>query len=243
MDSDVHLRHLADDIEAVASAVETGPADAPIAGCPGWNLVDLGQHLGFIHRWARHAVLTGTPLREELPDPAPSEPSALAAWLRSGGDDLLAALRAIDPDAPTWHPFPVPRVAAVWPRRQAQEASVHRWDAQHAIGMDATIDADHAADGIDEYFGVMLRRLVQRARLVVPPSVFAAECTDTGDRWVVHGVDEDIEPATGLEPQATVRGPAQWVLLRLWGRPVPSGSAVVVGDPVVAAAWLALGGV
>ena len=41
---------------------------------------------------------------------------------------------------------------------------------------------------------------------------------------------------------AALRGPAESLLLRLWGRAVPDGSVDLVGDPDAASAWLALGG-
>lgn len=244
MDTSRLLDHLTADIATVGDVARTGDPAAPVAGCPGWTLTDLVVHLGSIHRWARHAVLYAERPTPEAAaaDPAPEGRDALADWFLAGGDRLLAALRSVPPDAPTWHPFPVPRVAGLWPRRQAQEASVHRWDAEHAVGRAATIDADVATDGIDEYFTVMLRRLVTREGLAVPATALGVRCTDTGARWVVRGVDGDVAP-TADDPDALVEGEAAWVLQRLWGRPVPEGSVVVSGDSAAAAAWLALGGV
>ena len=40
----------------------------------------------------------------------------------------------IDLDGPTWHPFGAAKLGRVWPRRQAQEISIHRWDAEQATG-------------------------------------------------------------------------------------------------------------
>lgn len=240
-----HLALLATDAEAFAVAVETGPADAPIAGCPGWRLPELGAHLGGVHRWARAAIITGAvPQLDPAADPAPSELGQLAVWLREGAERLLATLHDLDPQQPTWHPFPVePKVAGLWRRRQAQEASVHRWDAQRAVGQSPSIDAEFAADGIDEYWTVMLPRLITREHLVVPSTTFAAETTDTGQRWVVHGGSGRVEiAAPGVEPAACIRGDAQHVLLSLWGRPVPANAVSTSGDPAVADSWLALGG-
>ncbi len=238
-----HLALLRADLDDFATAIEFGPPDAPIAGCPGWTLTDLGVHLGGVHRWVLGALAAGAP---PTPDPADAAPSTghadLAAWLRNGSDRLLAALSALDPAAPTWHPFPVePKVAGLWPRRQAQEASVHRWDAQRAIGMAPTIDAAFAADGIDEYWTIMLPRMLSREHLFTPSTRIAVQTVDTGHRWVVDGASGVPVVVQG---DATVRGElhgtAESVLLRLWGR--PADGVEVHGDADVVAEWLALGG-
>jgi uncharacterized protein (TIGR03083 family) len=177
-------------------------------------------------------------------DPAPADPVGLADWVRAGAARMVAMLRAADPDSPTWHPFPVePKVAGLWPRRQAQEASVHRWDAERAAGGWPSIGAAMAADGVDEYWAYMLARMVSREGITVPSSVVAVVTTDTGGRWVTDGRGGAVAAAaTGVAPQAELRGTAEAVLLRLWGRPVADGSVTVSGDPAVAGAWLALGG-
>ena len=240
-----HLTLLADDIEAFASAVAAGPPDAPIGGCPGWTLLDLGEHLGAVHRWAHAAIVTSAmPQLDPASDPAPREPQALGEWVRTGGARLLGALHALDPEQPTWHPFPVePKLAGLWRRRQAQEASIHRWDAERAIGLTPTIDPVFADDGIDEYWGVMLPRLVIRQQLAVPSSVFGVATTDTRGSWVVDGTTGGVVVRLdGAEPAAVLRGTANDVLLALWGRPVPHGALAVEGDQSVSDAWLALGG-
>ena len=238
-----HLSHLATNAAALADAVAIGAADAPIAGCPGWTLSQLAVHVGGVHRWARVAAATGAPpLIDPADDPAPTTMTGLAAWLRSGAEQLSATLLLLDPAAPTWHPFPVePKVAGLWPRRQAHETAVHRIDAELAIGRTATLDAEFAADGVDEYWNVMLPRMLTRERRTPPNSRIAVELSDTGRRWVVSGADRVVSVVTG-DAAAVVRGSSLVVLLRLWGRVVPDGSLAVDGDAAVATEWLALGG-
>jgi uncharacterized protein (TIGR03083 family) len=240
-----HLTLLAADIDAFADAMATGPLDAPVAGCPGWTVAALGAHLGGVHRWARAALVTAdVPRIDAAADPAPTQGAALGEWIRTGGAALIATLHDTPPDAPTWHPFPVsPKVAGLWRRRQAQEASVHRWDAQHAIGVDATIGAALADDGVDEYWRVMLPRLVSREGQAVPTNPFAVSLTDTGTRLVLDGHDGTVRLLPhDAHADAEVRGDAASVLLRLWGRPVPVDALTVEGDQGVADAWLRLGG-
>ena len=240
-----YLSLLAADVEAFALALEAGSPDAEIAGCPGWTLPALGTHLGVVHRWARAAIVTGgAPQLDPASDPAPTDLVGIAGWVRDGGARLISTLTETDPSQPTWHPFPVePKVAGLWRRRQAQEASVHRWDAQRAVGLSPTIDTEFAADGIDEYWTVTLPRMLSRERRTPPASVFATSTTDTGGRWVVDGASGQVLPAgPDVNPHAELRGSALDLLLRLWGRPVDGGALEVVGDAEVCADWLALGG-
>jgi len=240
-----HLLLLTNDIEAFAAAVVAGPPDAPIAGCAGWTLLDLGEHLGGVHRWAHAAIVTSAmPQLDPASDPAPRESQALGAWVRDGGARLLDALRALDPDQPTWHPFPVePKLAGLWGRRQAQEASVHRWDAEQAIGLEPIIEAAFAHDGIDEYWNVMLPRRLGRERFTLPMSAFGVATSDTDGRWVVDGSTGSVVLGhEDVEPTATLQGSASDVLLALWGRPIADGALTLAGDPSVSNAWLRMGG-
>ena len=239
-----YLSLLAADIEAFAVALETGSPWAEVAGCPGWKLPDLGVHLGGVQRWARAAIVTGSVSHlDPADDPAPGDLAGIAGWIRDGGARLVTTLGEIDPLQPTWHPFPVePKLAGLWMRRQAQEASMHRWDAERAAGFSPTIETEFAADGIDEYWTVMLPRVTSRQRLKVPASVFATSTSDTNHRWIVDGTSGALlAAATTVEPQAELRGSALDVLLRIWGRP-DDGSLDVTGDQAVAGEWLALGG-
>lgn len=238
-----YLDHLETDIAAFASAVEAGPLGAPVPWCGDWQVADLAVHLGSVHRWAAGAARHGTPAgasAEEDADPAPADPSELGSWLRAGGQRLLAVLGALDPEAPTWHPFPVAKVGAVWPRRQAQETSVHRWDAERAIGLTPTIDRALAADGIDEYFAVALPRLMRREGVQPPVAPLLVETTDTGGRWLVGRRDDTIALLDEAEPASRISGTAEHVLLALWRRPVPEGTIAQTGSSID---WLDLGGI
>jgi uncharacterized protein (TIGR03083 family) len=243
-----HLAHLRAAADAFAAVLDEGPLDAPVAGCPGWDVRRLGVHLGIVHRWAAAAARTAEPPRSEDYDHEPGDDVDLAQWYRAAAGDLLVVLAGLDPDAPTWHPFPVALRASLWPRRQAHETTVHRWDAQQAVatstGRDPDpIDAVLAADGIDEYFGVMLPRLLVRRSPTLPVGTLGVHCTDAPGGWLVAGIDGRVE-IVGDDPagaDALVTGPASDVLLRLWGR--PAGPIRRDGDPAVADAWLALGAV
>ena len=193
---------------------------------------DLAHHLGGIHRWARRAAATGQrPDDDELERP-PSD-DELADWIDDGVSALADTLGGLDPAAATWHPFPTERVAAVWPRRQAHETAVHRWDAESVTGEHTPIDADLAADGIAEYFELIVPRLVARDGIDPPDGPMIIELTDLG--LVLRASTARVRL---IEPPDTVdvAAPAETVLLALWGRvdgPEPSP---------LARAWLTLGG-
>ena len=238
-----HLAQLRLDLDRFVDAVEYGPADAPIAGCPGWNLRRLGLHLAGVHRWVLAALELGVaPTPEQLPSDPDGDMAFIAGYVREGGDALLDALAALDADAPTWHPFPVePKVAGLWRRRQGQEALVHRWDADHAIGRPSVIEAPFAHDGIDEYWTVMLPRMLIREGRSTPRTRIGVVSLDTGGRWCVDGssgfplllpADADVD--------VCVESTAETMLLRLWGR--PCGEVLIEGERAVADEWLALGG-
>jgi uncharacterized protein (TIGR03083 family) len=239
-----YLGQITHDVSVIADVLRQGPRSAPIAGCPGWTVSDLCEHLGGVHRWVIGAITTGGPPSiDPASDPAPPDDLARAHWLVDGAARMTHLLAAARPDAPTWHPFPVePKVASLWPRRQAHEALVHRWDAEFAVGRAAAIDTAWAVDGIDEYWNVMLPRLIIREHLAVPASAITVRATDADGVWHVDGSTGSVRLTDETPNAVTITGGAQALLLRLWGRPVDDEAVVVQGDASVARAWFALGG-
>lgn len=242
---DWYVDHLLADTERCATVLETIALDVPIAACPGWDVLRLAEHLGQIHRWAGFCVSNGRPPDDDEAKALESfEPDRAADWLREGAADLASTLRGIDPGAPTWHPFPVERLAAVWPRRQAHETAVHRWDVERAAGLDATIDPELAADGIDEYFELAIPRLVARTGITLPAGSLHVHCTDVAGEWLIWADDDGYQLVRAHQKgDAALRGPASPILLRLWGRDDErSAELSPVGDEVVLDAWLSIAG-
>ena len=242
-DRDWYLAHLGADVGLFAGAVRRGPLEAPVGGCPGWDVRQLTAHMGVIHRWARHCAANGAPpeSRDQYrPDPE-LDADALADWLLSGAAALVGVLRTIDLEGPTWHPFVVAKLGRVWPRRQAQETSVHRWDAEHATGATTPIDPAMASDGIDEYLDLMMRRNVTRESVTLPVGSLHLHCTDTNGEWLMS-LDDGFELVRAhAKGAAALRGPAEALLLRLWNRDTDRADELSpVGDESVLDAWLAL---
>jgi uncharacterized protein (TIGR03083 family) len=242
--TDWYLDHLRDDVERFAEVLGGGDLDAPVAACAGWDVGRLAEHLGQIHRWARFCAIHARPPGDDDPRPEPFDRSRAAGWFREGAAELIATLRDLDPDAPTWHPFPVDRVARVWPRRQAHETSVHRWDAERAVGDPAPIDPELASDGIDEYFELAVPRLVAREGLTLPTGSLHVHCTDVAGEWLVWSDGTGYHLVRAHQKgDAALRGPAEAILLRLWGRKSTRATELSpVGDEDVLAAWLAIAG-
>lgn len=183
LDPASHLAHVRDGADRLAATIEDAPMDAPVHACPGWDLGALVRHVGTVHRWAALCIReVRAPTSEELGSLPPLHDAEPAGWYRTCAADLVAALAGIDPAAPTWHPFPVPQLGAFWPRRQAHEIAVHRWDAGHAIGSPPALDPLLAADGIAEYLEVILPRLVTRGR-ELPAGRVVLRCDDTDAAW------------------------------------------------------------
>lgn len=226
-----------------SDALRRGPLDAPVTSCPGWSLADLARHLGFVHRWARIAALTA-----EVPDQAsiegpPGDDASLADWIDAGAAALSPVLAGLDLAGPTWHPFPVAKVAAVWPRRQAHETQVHAWDAEHAIGATSPLEPDIAADGIAEYFELIVPRVAQKNERALPSGRLVVDCIDADVRLVISAADDAISvEATTVDDGARgpgLSGTAEGILLSLWGRGAPL--VAPVGHPEVSD-WLSYGG-
>ncbi len=246
LDPQRYVDHIDTDLARFAEAVRTGPLDAPVAACPGWDLRQLTGHVGHIHRWARLCLLTGeNPQVAAFVQPgAEATGDELAEWFVKGGQRLLATLRDIDPAAPTWHPFLVARVAGVWPRRQAHELALHRWDAEQAVGTPAPLDAELASDGIDEFFEVTHPRTMTRERATPPAGSLHIHCTDVAGEWLAWYEPDGTYRFTRehAKGDAALRGPAAEVLLALYHRDHDAAALSPVGDPAVVAAWLGVPG-
>ncbi|MFF4800714.1 maleylpyruvate isomerase family mycothiol-dependent enzyme [Streptomyces sp. NPDC001351] len=221
----------------LAAAAEEAGTDAKVPTCPEWQVKDLLQHIGMVHRWAAAFVAEGHtsyhPVRG-LPD---LDGDALPAWFREGHRYLVDTLASAAPDVQCWHFLPAPSPLAFWARRQAHETTVHRIDAESARGgAPSGIDPGFAADGIEE----LLRGFHGRPKSKVrsdEPRVLRVRATDAeGAVWTVRLSQEPpvaVREAAG-DADCEVAGPAAQLYLALWNRlPFPA----VSGDSAVAALW------
>jgi uncharacterized protein (TIGR03083 family) len=154
---DQNLVWIADESEAFAATITPDALDARVPGCPEWALRDLVGHLGRVQRFWARTVRVGADVEPEEFDetsPGPSDPAELAAWMHASTTELLDALRAMPPETPAWTWWQGTRTVGAIARHQVQEAAVHRWDAQSAIGTPQSILAEVADDGVAEFLTV-----------------------------------------------------------------------------------------
>lgn len=252
-----------------AGLVDTGDLEVPVPSCPDWTFADLVAHLGEVHQWATHAIVTGNPNAQ--PIPAPSERTALVEWYRDAAVALLSALRTTDPLAPAWAFGPKPRTASFWFRRQAHETTIHLWDAatsqsakmtskgggstSQATPMTSqssiqTFDNALALDGIDEVASMFFPRQVRLGRIPRLERTLALEPTgsvelgETGgsSRWVLAGDGTGPASTPDAGAEATIAGPAEQLLLMLWGRTgLDDVRLMISGDETAARAVLNAG--
>jgi uncharacterized protein (TIGR03083 family) len=203
MDMDVLLARLARELDSFAACL-TGELSAPVAHCGDWTLHALADHVGRGNEWSTVAV---TEQRGDYQPPAaPSDPADLAAWFGRGSAGLLEAL-AREPSQPAWTIWP-PQTVGFWRRRRCLETLVHRWDAEHALGIKSLIDPALAEEGVAEVLDTMAPRQIKLGRTAGPSDAVRLRATDTGGSWV-------LGPGT---PVATVSASAENLLLMLWRR-------------------------
>jgi hypothetical protein len=171
--------------------------------------------------------------------------SAAEAWFDEGLSRVVAALADTDPDTVVWNFVDgSPAPAAFWSRRMAQETSVHRVDAELA-GLAARLgpapgplDAELAADGIEECARMVDARLRARARAGLSGALGLA-ATDGPWAWTFDLAPDRLSLRPGLAgADDVVRAPVSTLRLWLVHRPDPARPDPVIDGPgSVAAAW------
>ena len=219
----------------------TARPDAAVTACPGWTTTELAVHTASVHRRVAHwcHIRAAEPVR--WPDHEPDDPAAPWVWCAEALDLVLAALRDIGPAEPVWS-WTDRRNGGFYHRRMLHETVVHRWDAEAATGTPAHIEPSIAADGIDEITEVGMRYRSGGEPVDYPVAHLLLVQNDGPGRWLLRSVDGTLlvgrNGDAGSRADATIEGPAEDLLLHLWGR--PTGPVSITGDPDVAAAWARL---
>ncbi|MFF3393972.1 maleylpyruvate isomerase family mycothiol-dependent enzyme [Streptomyces sp. NPDC002669] len=237
-----HIRSLSAEGELLADAAQRAGTGAPVPTCPDWRVRDLLRHTGMVHRWATAFVAEGhTSYHPDGGEPD-LDGAELLDWFREGHGLLVDALEAAPAELECWTFLPAPSPLAFWARRQAHETTIHRVDAESALGgRPSPVGAAHAEDGIDELLLKMHSRPKSRVRTDTPYSL-RVRATDTGAAWTVRLSAEP--PRTGRTDGASpeepvdceVSAPAEDLYLTLWNR-LPFTAVTVTGDPEPARIW------
>jgi uncharacterized protein (TIGR03083 family) len=245
----------------LATLVADGDLSRVIPACPDWNLRQLATHVGRAQRWAAEIVTTRSaefiPFRSVPDGRFPDDPAQHAAWVTAGGRRVIDAVRSAG-EARVWA-FDGTGPAGFWARRMTHETGVHAADAEAAFGRQPEIAPDLAADGIDEWLGLLASRRYQPAEPPGPPlaegQVLHVHATGTGpdgtrsEGTVSEGTGEWLVSVTGSgiavraghgRADVALAGPASRVLLVLLRRLPPDDPAVQVhGDAGLLGQWLA----
>lgn len=231
-------------IESAASRLADAAAraglDAPVPTCPGWNVRDLVQHQGGVHRWATSIV--GTPRTEgwdaDLIDVVGAWPDDedLIGWLVGGATELAATLRAAPADLRCFTFLAADTPVAMWARRQAHETTIHRIDAEGAAGTATPVPASLASDGVDE----LLTCFITRRPTPSPTGeivTMAFHAVDTADHWHLTIGGGPIDTRRADQPaDVRIAGTAGALYRFVWNRASPE-HVDIVGDASLVDWW------
>jgi uncharacterized protein (TIGR03083 family) len=224
-----------------------GDLDREVPTCPGWAFRQLAIHVGRGHRWAAQIAATRAtapvPMREVADGKLPEDPARHASWLNAGADQVIEAVGAANGDL-VWTMTGM-RPAAFWLRRRAHEAAVHLADAQLAAGRDVDLLPDLAADGVDEWLGLIAAGTSGPAsELRGDGQSLHFHATDPGlsgtGEWLITHTPSGITVQHGHgKADVAVRGPAADLLLVLTRRLPPSAPGVgIFGEQALLTHWL-----
>lgn len=168
---------------------------------PGWTLSDLASHTASIH--GRTTLICRELPEERISAPRLPEGKDPVDWYEETLEDMLGALREMDPETRVWGFVPEPTLG-FWENRMVIETGVHRWDAEQGTERDEKLTDLVARRGLDE-FGVMW--------LPMLGEVTTLECvaSDFDESWIYGEAD----------PVNTVEGTASDLYLRLVSRRSP----------------------
>lgn len=217
-------------VGALGRTVDTALA---VPSCPGWSVGDLLEHLGGVHAWSRSVIAGGNPK-----DPKPLIEGDPIQWYAAQAAEMLAAMRAADPQQMAWSFRADERTAGFWFRRQAHETEMHLLD----LALAADSGTDHlpalAADAVTETFDVMLPRMNRGAPIPITAPILLS-ATDTGEQWLLRPSDLPatvdytfVDSADAAQAAVRAAAPASALITGLWRR-TPYAEWQIDGDRAV----------
>jgi len=226
-----------------------GDLDRPVPACPGWTFKQLATHVGRGHRWAAQIVATraSAPVStRDVPNGRmPDDPAQHQAWLAESAELVAEAVTAAG-DEPVWT-FTGPRPARWWARRRAHEGAVHLADAQLAAGRDVDLAPGFAADGVDEWLGLVVASTghpEQARELGGDGQTLHLHATDPGldgtGEWLITRTPSGVTVEPGhAKADVAVRAPAVRLLLLLTRRiPASAPGVEIFGEQALLTHWL-----
>jgi uncharacterized protein (TIGR03083 family) len=233
------LEIIAAESRRLSDVVASLDLQARVPSTPEWKVRDLAHHIGEVQwYWGENVRAQNPDERSGASLTAFPKDADLLAWMGWCTYSLLGALREVGPDAPCWAWWPEPHTAGAVGRHQAQEASVHRWDAEGVIGASQPLHEGLAEDGVPEFIEIMVGE-----DLASLPGTVTLTAIDTGASWRVAGTvaggSGGAETGRSAGRVSELKASASDLVLMLYRRlPVPD--AAIVGDPILVAALLSL---
>lgn len=213
--------------------VAVGRLDRPVPTCGNWDVAQLVAHTARVFAFVEATRAAGS-VDAPVQVPGPEADHGVIDALRTAGDGVAAGLRAAEASDPVWS-WTDDRTVGFWRRRLAYETTIHRVDAELAVGLDpAPVDPDLAADGVDEW---MTTYALPDGRGPEPAIDRGASvhlhCTDTDGEWMLRWDDGEVSMTREHgKGDVAARGPAWGLLLACYGRidPATDEAIEVFGD-------------
>ena len=225
------------DGHTMVEAARRAGLDTKVPGCPDWTVGDLVRHTASVFEHKIEVIRTG-----KRPEEWTNESSDRLDWLADAHARMFAALVSRPAEHELWTWYPPRQDVRFWIRRMAQEVLVHRIDAEQAAGIGPDIDAELAADGVDEALECFIVfDLEGEAEVAGNGERIRIVSTDTSHTWSLELLPKSIGFSRSAAESAdvTVTAPAADLLLWIWGRGSLQ-SAAVTGDAALAARLIAL---
>lgn len=238
-----YVARASEEIVGFAGLVANADLDAPVPSCPEWDLGKLTRHAGSVHRWVAHIITTGAHERigpRDVDLGLPEARTGLPAWLAAGAAPLRAAL-ATDPATTVWT-WADGGTVGWWARRMLHETTVHRADAQLALGLEPEIDHAVAADGVEEFLANLPAFALDNIKGLGAGDSLHFHATDGPGEWTVHLTGDGFTwAAEHGKATVAIRGPLADLLLLLYGRrrAHDTDRFETFGDLAVADRWFA----
>ncbi|WP_426246246.1 maleylpyruvate isomerase family mycothiol-dependent enzyme [Nocardioides sp. LHG3406-4] len=255
LEFDAYLDHIRRDSARFGEVLATCDPAASVPACPEWDAADLLWHLTGV-QWFWSRIVQGAADPEAVQER--ERPAAYADLLDLYAEcsaALIDALALADPAGPAWTWSQEQTVGFIF-RRQAHEALIHRLDAEQTAGDVTDLDAQLAADGVQETLDVMFGGTPAWGTFTPGEQVLRVDCIDTDDHvWVRLGVFAGTDPGSGTtyadeadisviddpggEPDCLISGPAAALDAWLWRR-AGDDEIDVTGDRTVYDAFRAI---
>lgn len=234
LDPSTYLSHIGTESRRFRDALAECEPTAPVPSCPEWAADDLLWHLTEVQAFWAHIIEHRPTGPDDYQEPdRPSDRAALLGAFDVASASLLVALEEANAEEPAWSWDEDQTVGFAF-RRQAQEALIHRVDAEQTARIASSLDSELAADGVDEVLSIFYGGCPPWATSSVTPYVVEVVMTDIHQSiFVKPGQFSGTSPNSGLvyesegmievvsssaRADAKVSGTSADVLLWLWDR-------------------------